>query len=113
MAVTPTTLKQLFPAFASETDARVQLLINAAKRRVSEGVFGVYYDDAVSYLAAHLLARDAAQNGGKGAIASETVGSLSRSYSNATATTGGYGSTTYGQEFFALLRLVKPTPTVL
>lgn len=114
MAVTATTFKQLFPAFDCESDPRVTSFINAAKRRVSESVFGDYYDDAVNYLTAHLLSRDISQNGGKGQVSSEQVGDLSRSYTQTGGVLAtGYNSTAYGQEFVALLRLVKPTPAVL
>ncbi len=114
MAVTPNSLKQLFPGFACEADPRLSLFIAQAQRRVSESVFGDYYDDAVSYLTAHLLSREAQANGGKGFVSSESVGDLSRSY---TQTGGilasGYSSTTYGQEYLKLVRLVQPSPMVV
>ncbi len=107
-------MKHLFPEFDCENDLRVQLFIDQAERRVSEGVFGDYYEDALGYLTAHLLSRAAQNNSGRGFVSSETVGSLSRSY---TQTGGilarGYGTTTHGQEYMRLVRLVQPSPMVV
>jgi hypothetical protein len=113
VAVTPSTLKLLFPAFACEADPRLQLFIDQASRRVSESVFGDFYDDAVHNLVAHLLTRDKQSNGGKGFVSSETVGDLSRSYTQAGGIlASGYSATAYGQEYLKILRLVQPTPMV-
>lgn len=114
MSVTPNTLKLKFPAFACEADPRLQLFIDEAQLQISESVFGDFYDTAIGYLTAHLLSSDKMANGGKGFVSSETVGDLSRSYTQAGGIlASGLASTTYGQRYLNLLRLVKPTPTVV
>jgi hypothetical protein len=113
VAVTPTTFKALFTEFASEGDSRVQLFIDQASRRLSESVFGDYYDDAVGFLTAHMLSRSTA-TAGRGFVSSETVGQLSRSYTQSGGIlASGYATTSYGQEFSRLLRLVQPSPMVV
>lgn len=118
MSVTPATFKVLFPEFVAQTDARVQLFLDQASRRISTTSFGTLYDDAQSYLAAHLIAVSARASGmtlsgASGPVTSETVGPLSKSYaSNYGATTGAdnYDATPYGQEYQRLLSLCFLTP---
>lgn len=63
---------------------------------------------AIMYLAAHLTQSEldgGADSGASGNIASESMGPISVSYRDASATkTAGYGSTLYGQRFEELLR---------
>ncbi len=120
MSVTPASFKELFPEFVSQSDARVTLFLDQASRRISASAFGTLYDDAQSYLAAHLIAVSARASGmtlsgASGPVTSETVGPLSRSYaSNYGATTGSdaYNATPYGQEFQRLLSLCFLTPVL-
>ena len=61
-------------------------------------------EQAVAYMAAHVLTI-AGRGGAGGAVASETEGSLSRSFSTGSGDTGGLGSTAYGQEVQRLNRI--------
>lgn len=61
-------------------------------------------EQAVAYMAAHILTI-ATRGGTGGAVASETEGSLSRSYSNGTVTVSRLDSTAYGQEVARLNRI--------
>tara|TARA_R100000655_G_scaffold16426_4_gene35704 strand:- start:10312 stop:10653 length:342 start_codon:yes stop_codon:yes gene_type:complete len=61
-------------------------------------------EQAVAYLAAHILTT-AGRGGTGGAVASETEGSLSRSFASPEAAAGTLGSTGYGQELQRLNRI--------
>ena len=122
MSVTPASFKTMFPEFASQTDPRVQLFLDQASRRVSPAAFDTLADDALSYLSAHLLATSAqaasaSVSGARGPISSETVGPLSRAYSNGWTGASSdvppeYASTQYGVQFWQLLKLSFPTPAL-
>lgn len=56
MAVTVAQLKSEFPEFTNAPDPLVDRAIRTAKLRVSSSFFGARYDDAVLYLACHLVA---------------------------------------------------------
>lgn len=56
MAWTPTTFRARWPEFATLADSQVQANLTAAARRCDSRVFGDDTDEAVGYLAAHLLA---------------------------------------------------------
>ncbi len=118
MAVTPTQFKDEFPEFATLTDPDVQLFIDQAERRTARTNWGVKADDGVKYLTAHLLTMRARATGTtpggggagvRGPMASETVGSLSRSFSNVTAapwTNAWLESTAWGSAYAELRSLV-------
>lgn len=94
-----------FPEFTTETTARLQLALNDAELMTGQ-CFGKFRPLAVAYLAAHLftLAKQSA-SGNTSAIqevASESVGSVSVSYSVSNGGITDYGSTTYGQQYEAL-----------
>lgn len=108
MAVTPSSIKLLFPELASVLDDRVSLFIAMAERRVSRDAWGSRADDGVSYLTAHLLTQSAAGAKAKaGPVASVSVGEVSQSYAVSGAVTEtSLGATPYGREFLELRGLV-------
>ena len=55
MAVTSTSFLTRFPEFSNIESAVVTASIDEAKRQNNEDVWGDKYDDAVNYMAAHLL----------------------------------------------------------
>jgi hypothetical protein len=104
--------RERFPEFDSVADARVQLVLDQAERRVGPERFGDLWLDAIGYFTAHLLAksaqaRDYAQ-GASGPITSKTVGSVSVSYaaSGTNFDLLGLDSTPYGVEYQLLCKLV-------
>ena len=113
MSITATEFKVRFPEFASETDARVDIMIARAELRVHAGVWDTWYDEGLYYLSAHFLARanvaaQAASGGGvtaAGPLASKSVGDVSISFTNAAPADMGEGylnSTSYGAEFWSM-----------
>lgn len=56
MAVTSTTFLTRFPEFSNIESAVVTATIGEAERQNNEDMWGDQYDDAVNYMAAHLLA---------------------------------------------------------
>ena len=117
--MSPASIKELFPELASQSDARVQLFLDQAARQLSSDTLGERYDDAQAYLTAHLMTMAQRNSvafaaGASGAVASMTVGPLSRTFSSAGS--AGYGSdldvTTYGQEYQRILRLACLTPAL-
>lgn len=114
MAVTPADIKTLFPEFAAESDARIQLLLDQALLSVNASVWGNKADFGIQYLTAHLLTvLNRGGGGASGPITSEKVGDLQRSYASSGAVTHELGSTGYGLEFLRLRRSLFITPRVL
>ncbi|NIV93798.1 DUF4054 domain-containing protein [candidate division KSB1 bacterium] len=116
MAVTPTTFKDRYPEFSSESDSRIQIFIDDAELELEESRWGDLYDRGLSALTAHLLAianKNAAGSGSgtalAGKLASRTVGSVSVSF-NSGQSTGStedfYLSTSYGAEYWRLAKMV-------
>lgn len=83
-------------------------LLAHAERLVNRAAWGTLADDGVKYLAAHL--GTLTRSKGKGPVASEAVGSLSRSYGSLVALAGTWGQTSYGAHYVQLTRML---PTVL
>lgn len=115
MALTASQFKNNFPEFATQSDSRVDAFLAQSLRRMSVDVFGALADDAQGYLTAHLLSRAAQAvvfaNGASGAVVSESVGSVSRTYAAylSTSATGASDlvTTFYGEQYLALLRQVS------
>lgn len=116
-APTPTEFKTRFPEFASETDERVQIFIDEAMTQIDTSWLEKDYKNAIMYLAAHKLAgaNAATSSGGgnanTGPISSESFQGMSRSYDNSKMTaaqSSAYGGTSYGQEYYILLKKNKP-----
>lgn len=116
MAVTASTIKALFPEFAGETDARIDLFIGFAGNSINAAVWGTLTDQATSYLTAHLLSRANSGGAGGGPVTMEKVGDLSRSYGQMSGETADYlgelGLTAYGVEFGRLRRQIPVTPMI-
>lgn len=117
MAVTASSFKTRFKAFAAEADDYVTLFIDEAARQMDRDLFPneARADDAQSYLIAHLLmvekrSQRMASSGAAGPVTSETVGPLSRSYATNWGSGQGYETTPYGQEYKKRIAAVFPTP---
>lgn len=122
MAVDLAGFRTRFPEFVLGTygDARVQLALDDAALQINVGLWGNKAELGQYYLAAHALSFDTGYGiglGSFGPIASETVGSVSRTY----ATNGAYGSaydadfllSKYGMLYLRLKRTILATPVVL
>lgn len=112
----------LFEEFKNTPTPKIQAFIAMASRRVSFKAFGEATRDATAFLAAHLLSSSGANTGGTGgAVMSEGVGSLSRSYGGVGDSTGPDAelmTTRYGQNFISLrntfvvsMMVTGPEPT--
>lgn len=114
MSVSASSIKALFPEFGAETDGRIELFITFAENSISAAVWGTLTDQAVSYLAAHMLARANAGGAAGGPVVSEKVGDLARSYGQVGGKTSDYlgelGLTSYGIEYARLRRQIPVTP---
>ena len=95
--------KIVFPEFASLSDASVEFVFECVVDNVSETVFGTCYRRAVYLLVAHNLTMQA-RGGAVGAITSESVGSLSRSYGGTTSASF-LAMSGYGIQYLSLVRL--------
>ena len=96
----------VFPEFASlpNVAAQVSGALNFMASDISAESFGSDYVKALMLLTAHWLILTGPQrSGGKGAVTSERVGDLSRSYQAANAMRT-LDSTSYGQMFIRLAR---------
>jgi len=114
--VAPADIKSRFPEFSSVSDARIQLFIDDAELEVDETRWGDLYDKGVSYLTAHLLTigeSTAGQTGGTvggvAPIGSQNIGDVSVSWRHSSLIddkVAYMNSTTYGQEYYRLMRRV-------
>lgn len=107
--IDPASFKIRFPEFASEDDARIQMLIDDSVIVLNPVYWGIKYDMGLYYYTAHLLSdakkTEAGSITSKGPIASRSVDGASVSYTNATPenqTDAWLGSTAYGQRYLAL-----------
>lgn len=110
--IDPTYFLDLFPEFKGTPNSRIQAYLDIATLRVPQSVWGGVYQYATALLTAHMVSMTAnapggSGGGGGGALASESVGELSRGY----AFVGQAGSgddalmaTRYGMEFVNLRR---------
>jgi len=126
MSVTAAQVKNYAPELTPVLDARVDTFIAFAELRVNRDQWLDLGDLAVILLTAHMLSVAGGANGGTGSGASprgqvtdETVGDLSRSYSDLagveTITTfmSGLGGTSYGLEFLELRKTLVITPILV
>ena len=95
------------PYIAGLSDGLIGSAIEIASRRLLAARWPLDYADALGLLALHLLvsAPGGPQSGAGGPVASETMGSWSKSYAVAAAsnlTDQDLSSTTYGRQFVAL-----------
>lgn len=121
MAVTPTSFKTRYPAFASVADATVQAALDDAARFVGSNWFAADIDRGIMALAAHMLVTEGALAGTTGATA--TSGPVtSDKLGDAQTTWGGWGSSTatsefaktsYGLTFLRIMRANVPAVVVV
>lgn len=122
MAVTASTFKARFTVFSSLSDAVVETALAEAGRRCSSSAFGTseLHDDAVGYLAGHILAQDAAMNaagspaasagaGDAGAVASKSAMGQSISYAVPEVfSKSALATTAWGRRYLELTSLAFP-----
>jgi len=89
-----------FPEFNSADETRIGTLNDTAARHASESVFGDDTRYARMLIIAHLMKLGDLQ--GSGAVVSEKVGDLARSY--ASPSQKDFAQTSYGQQFDELAR---------
>ena len=115
---TPADIRARFPEFTDPpfTDARIQLFIDDAVSELSEGAWGDYYDRGLSYFTAHLLSWATMASQGEGTpgsinkVTSRKVGDVAINFGGQAAGSSSledyYNSTSYGQEYYRLIRLL-------
>lgn len=78
---TPAELQEAFPgSFETVPDAAIQRQIDAATRRTPESVFGDQTEDAILYLAAHLVMTTVANRARAQGATSYSAGPVSMSF---------------------------------
>lgn len=102
--VTPTILKARATSLASLSDSVCQAAIDEAYLELDEDVWGAKLDAGAFYLAAHKATVGSLRGGSAGAIQSESVGSVSRSFAvSQSAAASDLLSTAYGAEYARLV----------
>lgn len=111
MAVNKAYLLDIASEFSDVDTTRVDRLVAMAALQAPSSKFGAKTDVAVAYLVAHMLKMD--QSRGQGAVTSERVGNISRSFA---ARDGGVADeldqTAYGREFKRIRRMCVGTQLV-
>lgn len=109
-----------FPDFDCKPDHVIGLALEDAALQINRRAWGRKADLGTLYLAAHMMAVDdlalAGSGGAQGAVLSETVGSISRTYASPGATygvTGEFGTTKYGLMYMRLKSQVFGSPVLL
>jgi len=122
------TFRVLFPEFDPVDDAEIEVYLDLSNDELSDIYWGVCYDRAVLYLAAHQLALSQNRRSdtttddlgfvetstGAGAITQASAGGISAGYSASISDTAGndrdswLGKTEYGQMYLALKRTCLP-----
>ena len=97
-----TDFRTRFAEFADKPDATIELYLNDAENDISSTIWGKLYDRGVYYLTAHYLTTyDTTASGAINSIASQSVGSVSVSYSIETRADN-LASSKYGQMYLQL-----------
>jgi hypothetical protein len=106
-----------FPEFEDTGPTLVDNALTRAGRNVDTSWFEEDYQTGLMLYAAHLLAKDelAADSGGLGgSIKSESLGPISVSYgSEGAADPTGFGATSYGSQYYDLLKLNRGGPRIV
>lgn len=113
VALTVASFQARFPEFASVSNARVQLFIDAATPYFDVARWGETLDEGMAYRVAHELKMSDATAAGKvagvsGLAASKSVGGVSVSYAAASGlkhTDVYWMGTSYGQRYLQLRRI--------
>jgi hypothetical protein len=97
MAVTSTSFLTRFPEFSNIESAVVTATIGEAERQNNQDIWGDQYDDAVNYMAAHLLA-------GRTQSIGQQIGVASSARTTKYIGAAGYtlADTTYGASYLYL-----------
>lgn len=109
MALTPATFKILFPAFAGETDDRIQLYLDFAAGQMSPEAWGALFDQGQGYLTADMLEttfQATFSSGVAGDVSSIESGDRKTTFTNTSSTTTGTRGSTgtpYRKQYEALL----------
>ena len=104
MAITCTDVTNMAPELTSVTAGTQTAILAQVALQVSDEAWGELADVGAAYLAAH-LATVGKRKGSAGGVASESVGSVSRSYATK-STAVGLSSTAYGEEYERLVGLL-------
>lgn len=118
--ITAADVKNRFTAFSAVSDSVISDLITDTKCKFNITAWGDCYKRAHSLYVAHLLALDSMRNSGdsgpKNQISSKSVDGVSVSFGGYTPTSmdeAFLASTSYGQEYLALLANAKVTHALL
>lgn len=108
MAIDPATFRIRYPALASTSDATIAYWLTDAALTVTD-TWGTDQEPATLALAAHGIAKSASSASGAipAGVTSFRSGSFSATVTDAAAnaaTSAGYDSTVYGQEYLRYLR---------
>lgn len=111
-----TKFRAKFCEFSKVEEGLILSFIDEAKLEISPKIWGKYYENAVIYLAAHLLSMQGVLNQENQSqireVTSKSVGALSISYASAKTgfegLSGSYYLTKYGKRFLELKRLINP-----
>lgn len=93
------------PEFSTVDPDRITRLLTRAAARCDQTYFGLLWPDAVCYLAAHILALatpGSESNGG--GVTSKSADGLSISFGTLMWSARWYNATTYGREWYALVK---------
>lgn len=108
MSITRDQFRAYFEEFSSVSDTKTDLYLGVSASRVDSTAWGTCAEYAQALLTAHMLASagsGAADGGSSGAVTSESVGDLSRSYGSMDVKSDAdkpLTQTKYGREFLSL-----------
>lgn len=97
-------------SLAAASQTYILDLVN--NRMVDDDAWGEYADDGRAYLAAHLGTIANGGGSGSGAVTSETIGPLSRSYATP-SDDGDLATTKYGRFYMTLMRMAIALPALV
>ncbi len=109
MAITWADVQAIAPELTDTAvpTATQAIFIEMVDRQIDEDIWLDFANDGRRYLAAHLGTIYATTSSAGGAILSETLGPMSRTYSDASSTDGnGLENTKYGVWYLQLIRLL-------
>ncbi len=105
MDLTAENFKSLFPEFKNTDDKRIELFISFNTDKVNKNYFGKDFELAVFNLSAHqMLCADRGSSANKGALLSEDIAGVSRTFQSISIINSDsyYASTGYGIEYLRL-----------
>jgi hypothetical protein len=108
VAITASQIRDAFPEFAGLTDARINLFISQADRRINAAAWSAKADDGRLYLTAHLLSVTAdGSTADAGPVSSEKTLTTSATYAiGSVFSDDALGSTSYGRYYIGLRRTI-------